>query len=179
MDERTDPRIMRRAPTHASGDAFDDVARIIDLRTLEGGRTLVATPTAKASRGAAGGGYRGDDVETDRSRTTPFVRRPREAGAKPEATAAAGAAAGAAAATASATAAATPSPTIRRTRQPATERLVLPAVRRRFDEIEPTLFIPRARPLAWPTPAAWALMGMAILTLLSMGACAALVLMMR
>lgn len=166
MEERTDPRITRRAQHHVPvGESFEDVVQVIDLRALE----------------EHAASYRGDDVETDRSKTAIYVRpsahaatvaavpavmRGRDASTKtdrprrvhpsrrPE----------------------VPGPTIRSTR--ATQRLVLPAVgARAYADLEPTQLISRARPLAWPSPGMWALFGMAVVTLLSVGACAALVLM--
>jgi len=165
MEERTDPRITRRARHHVPvEESFEDVAQVIDLRALE---------QHHAS-------YRGDDVETDRSKTSVYIR--------PSGTAETLAAMPAAMRRAEAPAqperrrhaqvsrrAETPGPTIRRSH--ATKRLVLPAVgARAYAELEPTQFILRARPLAWPSPGMWALFGMGIVTLLSIGACAALIL---
>lgn len=166
MEERTDPRITRRVRHHVPvEESFEDVAQVIDLRALE-------------ERAA---GYRGDDVETDRSKTSVYVRpcpeaptvaaipavlhrsEPRTEPARTHRTQPVHRAESA-------------GPTIRRSHT--TQRLVLPAVgTRAYADLEPTQFIPRARPLAWPSPGMWALFGMGVVTLLSVGACAALVLM--
>ncbi len=167
MEERTDPRLMRPAPHHLPvEETFDDVAQVIDLRRLE-------------ERAA---GYRGDDVETDRSKTSVYIRASGDAATVVAMPAAKQRPAKPVAEPSRATRRTqplrrqeTPGPTIRRSHT--TQRLMLPAVGAHgFAELEPTQFIPRARPLAWPSPSGWALVGMAVVTLLSVGACAALIL---